>query len=746
MEKRQPAEGAEPGSVVSHIEHKEAPREKKEGMTFSSLLSAVPKTLRRSVSAKEKKAPKDERTTSDADKSRSFAAAPLSSSSPATAGFAGDDDRGVLTEVSSREEKKKKRKKKHRSTRTEPTYSDEEDDDFARGLERSGEVRRSKSKRSSKPSRSRSYNAESGHDAATGDSESAIPHFSPAAVAVDTARTSPEASEVARDAATESKHVPSGADSKEEFHRDVRRAFQVVAAQLVALMFLYVLWVVYDMLDEVLTPLFWALLFSIVLREPKRLLLERLEPLERIEKRNRDSGYFAIAWAKLVAMTRVFAAPFGGALAVGLLMHVSWRVLGVPSFPFLAATIAVVVLLSLAFAWLAVTESKDYEGLASSLVVFGALGFTLFFVIFFVFQAVVESSEFFFDVKEMVQVAIADPVWGEKLLEYGITQDVIDENIGKAYVFADEWITSQGYNLTEIQEVISSFTETSGNSTEVAVASPLDALSSFDLTELDLGTVYEQISEVDLGLFSEISSYVTEYVLGAGMSIVSYLGEAASYIMSALSSALDIFVFVGALLFFVQEDEMVDTVFDLIPVSRSHQKEVAVNLQKALSEVFMVSILICVAHGAATWLFFTFAGMPFPYSAAFLTGVIAIFPLLSEWLIFLPSLGIVYLKGSSYTLYYAVGLYIVQFLLGMVDDAIFDLIPDSHAYITALALVLGVSSFGLQGVLIGPMLIVIVKLLYRLFSSHLEEPLELATGEEGGGKEVTMLTPVETAS
>ena len=72
-------------------------------------------------------------------------------------------------------------------------------------------------------------------------------------------------------------------------------------------------------------------------------------------------------------------------------MHVSWRVLGVPSFPFLAATIAVVVLLSLAFAWLAVTESKDYEGLASSLVVFGALGFTLFFVIFFVFQAVVES-------------------------------------------------------------------------------------------------------------------------------------------------------------------------------------------------------------------------------------------------------------------------------------------------------------------------------------------------------------------
>ena len=44
------------------------------------------------------------------------------------------------------------------------------------------------------------------------------------------------------------------------------------------------------------------------------------------------------------------------------------------------------------------------------------------------------------------------------------------------------------------------------------------------------------------------------------------------------------------------------------------------------------------------------------------------------------------------------------------------------------------------------MLIVIVKLLSRLFSSHLEEPLELATGEEGGGKEVTMLTPVETAS
>jgi hypothetical protein len=54
-----------------------------------------------------------------------------------------------------------------------------------------------------------------------------------------------------------------------------------------------------------------------------------------------------------------------------------------------------------------------------------------------------------------------------------------------------------------------------------------------------------------------------------------------------------------------------------------------------------------------------------------------------------------------------------------VEGYIHGLMPDTNPYLTGLGLVLGVSTFGTEGILIGPMLIILVKIFFQLFAAHL---------------------------
>jgi len=182
---------------------------------------------------------------------------------------------------------------------------------------------------------------------------------------------------------------------------------------------------------------------------------------------------------------------------------------------------------------------------------------------------------------------------------------------------------------------------------------------------------------------------------------------------------------------------VVDNVFKLLPVSHHQRIAAGATIKQNVIQVFVVSFGIMFTHGLATWLVFTIANMQFAYSAAFITGVMTIFPLLSPWLVYAPALLISYLQGDAYVIYYAIALYASQWLVeSYVDDWIYELVPGSSPYLTGLAIAVGVGTFGVPGLLIGPMLFVLAKTVYQLMVIHLEEDqtemLRLAIGEEDG--------------
>jgi hypothetical protein len=59
-----------------------------------------------------------------------------------------------------------------------------------------------------------------------------------------------------------------------------------------------------------------------------------------------------------------------------------------------------------------------------------------------------------FTVKDACESIIADPKWAETMVEYGITNEAIEENMAKGTVLLEDWIIQNGYNLTEIKELI----------------------------------------------------------------------------------------------------------------------------------------------------------------------------------------------------------------------------------------------------------------------------------------------------
>jgi len=469
------------------------------------------------------------------------------------------------------------------------------------------------------------------------------------------------------------------------------------------------------MVEPIIGPLFWALIVSVLLRKPKLFFTQSLEPFKAMEHNHTGSSLDLWRQKTQFLVHFLYPAPIAYYIAIVILSRVSCYFFGWGCWiPWLYITIALAFLCFVGIMSLATTRYTSYESLVSMALVAGVIFGCFFFVVFFLFQAVVETSSFFFRVQELVRTKVNDPTWAQMLDDYGITSETIAEHAAIGKKMLNEWLLDQGYySIEETQSMIETAREYFS----------ADLLSWAKIKESLTNLSYTQIKEIIS--WETLSSSVTNagsLIFGTGISVLGTLGSIMASLYGMINGVLDSLVFIGALLYFVQseEDSLVDKAFQLLPVRREYQMHVSHAIRDNITGVFLSSLLLCIVHGFATFTYFTLLGLDFAYSAAFITGAMASFPLLSPWMIFGPGLLALYLQGNQFVIYYAVALFISEWVIGAyADDAIFNLIPDGHPYFTAVAAVAGVSTFGVPGVLIGPMIIVLTKTVYELFTQNL---------------------------
>ena len=491
------------------------------------------------------------------------------------------------------------------------------------------------------------------------------------------------------------------------------------------------------MIDEYLAPFFWAVLLSIMLQKPKKLLLQWSAPMKNIE--GEGLGYIGTIKAKLVHMGTGMVKPLymlAGAIVIGKVCCIitSWGCW----VPYFSLLIGLVIAVGLVVLVVSISKAESLNGFFTTVLVFGFLIMLILFVLTFGFKAVTETGDFAFKIQDLVEEKIHDPKWGDMMIEYGITEEAINEGIETGRVALSDWAQEQGYNITEIEETIVSYGAMLSSGDEIDVVEEVAETIATEAEEIEGGWMdmvpnisleevqgyYESVMEiVDMEAISSVASSVGDVLFSSTSGILGVFSSIIASLLGAVDALLQFIVFIGALFYFMEADEsFVSTAVRIVPVTRKQQKFLADTIHQNIIQVFVTSFLLSFSHGFATLVYFSIFDLDFAYSSAFIVGAMALFPLTSAWLIYAPSLLIAYLQGSEYVLYIAIGLFLLEQGMGMVDDYIFQMIPGSSPYLTGIGLAVGVSTFGVQGILIGPMLIVTTKTLFDIFCLNVAQP------------------------
>jgi hypothetical protein len=220
----------------------------------------------------------------------------------------------------------------------------------------------------------------------------------------------------------------------------VKLAFQIAVAQALTVFFLYVGSQILNMFSEVIEPMFWALFCSIIIKGPKDKILEYVS-----ENLGNQSGFVG----KLSFLSKKFGMVFAPVLVIAIAHHF---ILG--DFPWIWIVLIIGVAFFLAILYLSIVSADWYDSFLTTSLLLSIMVGTLVFVVFFLFKAVMETSELVFDLKNLVERQINDPAVGEWLRSMNVTSETIEEKVGLVRVHAEEWIQEQGYNVTQVRETI----------------------------------------------------------------------------------------------------------------------------------------------------------------------------------------------------------------------------------------------------------------------------------------------------
>lgn len=148
-------------------------------------------------------------------------------------------------------------------------------------------------------------------------------------------------------------------------------------------------------------------------------------------------------------------------------------------------------------------------------------------------------------------------------------------------------------------------------------------------------------------------------------------------------------------------------------------RDEAVNsIHTAVSQVFKTAFKLSLFHTLWTWLTYYLFGCRMVYLPTLLAAIIAMIPLFPTYCTCIPGVLELWFVGHKFA---SAGMFILHFAASWwIDPLIYSEIEQSHHYVTGLSVVGGLYFFGIQGVLLGPMLVCSLLILTKLVSAGIQ--------------------------
>ena len=249
-----------------------------------------------------------------------------------------------------------------------------------------------------------------------------------------------------------------------------------------------------------------------------------------------------------------------------------------------------------------------------------------------------------------------------------------------------------------------------------------------DPVPLSLGSVAEMVKRA--WNLEWVAKLQVSQMTSMGMTALSSVGQALTSLsvlfsfviwisFATVDVAVSFVVFSSALGYFLVSDSFrpLEMVTSFLPTTQV-QNKLREDIKDTLNQVFLASILLACYHFFLVWATFEAVGADVVYVPALLSAVMAVIPKFPSFLIVLPfalEMWIVQLRPTAAL----VGIFLPH--LGawwFVDTAIQASIRRSHPYVSSLAMVGGLTHFGLSGAILGPLLVSLLMIAFNVMSAH----------------------------
>lgn len=505
-----------------------------------------------------------------------------------------------------------------------------------------------------------------------------------------------------------------------QYYEPIMLAFMFTATNLVGVALLALLYLNFAMFWPYVTPFFCAVLVGLTLRGPRDKIVKYLAPLSKIESETtRNLPFMYIRKTKYIVIeifsnTNVPYILLGSLffLTMGVLytsMIGSWR-------PVMVGVFILLLLLIISIIFLSPPTFAAVLLLTALVLIVGTI------LLFGTTSLIHEGLILLKLLEPHLQVLSEKRYAADTFMEMmGVGSEYRNVFTSLHEVVVNRLNTTWGFNISEF-----------GNLTELSTTTKFGDLPRVEeFLKYDYTALMEWISGSWGVTTRNVVMHVSGWAFGTSFYMLKVL---ARFSTSFYNLVISVTVFMTSLyLYLVSNKNWVSEVVRLFPMtSSSSSSRVSVDdqIREAFTGIVLTTFVICIADATVTYMIVAWvAYFPFPFMYTFVSALLTLFPVAYPWVLqvllvlYMYPLGDEWLRGGWVTLLFI--------MLTVIDTKLYSyLAPSSsspsvvfpHQWVSGLSVVTGLYAFGLQGILVGPVLVYLTIILYRAFVDALKDP------------------------
>lgn len=334
-------------------------------------------------------------------------------------------------------------------------------------------------------------------------------------------------------------------------------------------------------------------------------------------------------------------------------------------------------------------------------------------------------------------------------------KDTMDDVMEDAFMYGRDWIRGQIHTMVggtdeekeEIEEQVLKMLDQLYHQFVAKASKESDRGDKPSIRDgapdVNMGEVMSKLGSVDYSNFVSVLQENLETIQSVLESVWAIIVSNVSLIMTILGSASSVLLSGGTAIlnFLLASIVFMTTLFyllsssrdqylpmkwitSLIPAGGGSDNKYSKALENSIRDVFGASMKMSAFYGLYTWMTHSAFGLQVVYLPAALAAIFGAIPFLGTYWAVIPGVVELLVLGDRG---WAVALVVCQLLpMFVVDAAIYaDIKSGGHPYITALSIAGGMCYYGIEGALIGPMLLCIVLVIFNIIAT-------LVSGQDSG--------------